>query len=74
MCLQVGRIDHHRLCLAVLGCQASHHLSKDALVAPPLPAVVERFRGLRGPTGATVPFNCADHTLSAHPASVSHCG
>ena len=43
MCLQVSRIDHHRLLLAVPGCHPGQHLREDAFVAPALPTVVKRF-------------------------------
>lgn len=43
MGLQVGGVDHHRLLLAVPGSQSGHHPREDALVAPALPAVVERL-------------------------------
>ena len=44
VCLQVGRIDHHRLRNRRLGGQPLHHSSEDALVAPTLPPIVERLR------------------------------
>ena len=42
MRLQVGRVDHDRLVLGPLGGQARHDPGEDAIVAPTLPAVVER--------------------------------
>lgn len=41
MCLQIGRVDHDRLLLAVLDGQTGHDLREGALVAPSLPAIVE---------------------------------
>jgi len=41
VCLQVGRVDHHGLLLAVLRSQANHDTSEYALVAPSLPAVIQ---------------------------------
>lgn len=38
---QVGCVDHHGLCLTVIGRQAHHHPREDALFAPTLPAIVE---------------------------------
>ena len=49
---QIRRVGHDRLFLAVIGCQTSHHLRKDALVAPSLPAVAGPFAGL-APSGLT---------------------
>src|SRR3546814_1283512 len=41
---EIGGIDHDRLAVGSLGrCQTLHHPNEDALVAPPLPAVVERL-------------------------------
>jgi len=45
MCLEIGRVDHQRLLLAVFGGQPGHHLSEDTLVAPPLPAIVKPLVG-----------------------------
>ena len=41
MCFQVSCVDHHGLFLTVISSQTGHHLGKDALVAPPLPTVVQ---------------------------------
>ena len=52
MGLEVGRVDHHGLPLAVLSGQTGHHPGEDTLIAPALPTVVERlvwtigFRGV----------------------------
>ncbi len=73
MCFQIGRVDHHGLFLAVLGCQADHHPSEDTFLTPTLPPAIKRFRGLRGPTGATVPFNCEVRTLWERHATAIHC-
>ena len=43
MRLEIGRIDHDRLAFSPLGRQAIHHQGEHALVAPPLPAVIERL-------------------------------
>lgn len=72
MCLEVCCINHHGLLLAGLRSQPDHHSSEDAFLAPTLPAAVKRFRGLRGPTGATVPFICAGHRLQGHRATLTH--
>ena len=44
MCFQIGRIHHVRLVLGPLGGQPSQDPSKDTVVAPALPAVVEDLR------------------------------
>jgi len=41
--LQVCRVDHHGLLFAVLGRQTRHHPGEDALIAPPLPAIIKRL-------------------------------
>ena len=41
MCFQIGGVDHNRPLFTMLGRQTSHHLTKDALVAPALPSVVQ---------------------------------
>ena len=41
MSLQVSRINHNSLLLVVLARQPRQHLSKDALLTPPLPTIVE---------------------------------
>lgn len=46
VCLQVDRVDHHRLRNGCFGGQAIHHTDEDIFVAPPLPTVV---KGLRRP-------------------------
>src|SRR6056297_1730527 len=43
VCLQVGRVDHHGLFLAVFGSQADHHLGEDTFLAPTLPTAVKRL-------------------------------
>lgn len=45
MRFQVGRVDHDRLVLGPLGCQAHHDPGEDTIVAPVLPAVVQGLRG-----------------------------
>ncbi len=42
--LQVSRVDHHCLRNGRLRRQAVHHPGEDALLAPSLPAIVERLR------------------------------
>jgi hypothetical protein len=42
MRFEIGRVDHDRLALGALGRKAIHHRHEDTLVAPSLPAVVER--------------------------------
>ena len=74
MCLEVCCIDHHGLLLAMFRSQPDHHSSEDAFLAPTLPAAVKRFRGLRGPTEATVPFNCAGDRLQGQRATLTHFG
>ena len=43
MGLEVCRVDHDGLVFAVPGRQTDHHLGEDALIAPPLPMVVQRL-------------------------------
>jgi hypothetical protein len=43
VCLQVGRVDHDGLFLAMFGSQADHHPREYAFVDPPLPPAVERL-------------------------------
>ena len=73
MCLEMGRIDGNRFVVRCFGRETRHDPREHAHIAPPFPAVAERFRGLRGPTGATVPFNCAAHIRAARHASASRC-
>jgi hypothetical protein len=73
MGFEICGVDHDRRLLAVVSGQTGHHLRKDAFVALPLPTVIERFCGFRGPTGATVPFNYAGRIPLAHLATASHC-
>ena len=44
MGFEVGRVDHDRLSPRAFGGQTLHHPGKDALITPPLPAVVEGLR------------------------------
>jgi len=39
---EIGRIDHDRLVFSTLGCQVIPHQGEHTLVAPSLPAVMER--------------------------------
>lgn len=45
MCFQIGRVDHDRLVFGALGGQAHHDPGEDPVLAPALPAVVERLGG-----------------------------
>ena len=40
---EVRRVDHDRILFAMLGSQICHHLGEDTLVAPPLPAIIQRL-------------------------------
>lgn len=73
VCLQGCRIGHHGLLFAMAGGRTGHHPGEDAPVALALPTIARPFRGLRGPTGATVPFTCAGHVRQGHRAIASHC-
>ena len=44
MCLEIGRVDHHRLRNGGPGGQPIHHPGEDTFVAPPLLSVVEGLR------------------------------
>jgi hypothetical protein len=44
VCLEIGRVDHHRLWNGYLGSQAIHHAGEGPLLAPALPAAVEGLR------------------------------
>jgi len=63
VCFEIGRIDHDGLAGGTPARQAIDHRDEDALVAPPLPAVVERLcraiRPRRIPPSQTV----ASHRL-----------
>lgn len=41
MCIQINEIVHRSFLFAVFRRQTGHHLSEDALVAPPFPAVIQ---------------------------------
>jgi hypothetical protein len=43
MCLQVCRVNHFGLLLAVFGRQPGHHPSENAFLAPTRPSTVKRF-------------------------------
>ena len=43
MAFETSGVDHDRRLFAVISGQADHHLRIDAVVAPPLPTVVERL-------------------------------
>jgi hypothetical protein len=44
VCLEIGRVNHHRLRDGGLGGKPSHQPCENTLVAPPLPTVVEGLR------------------------------
>ena len=43
MGFEIRGVDHYGLLLAVISRQTNHHFSEDALVAPPLPTVIQRL-------------------------------
>ncbi len=43
MSFQIGGVDHHGFLFVMISGQTCHHPGEDALVAPSLPAVVERL-------------------------------
>ena len=45
MRFQIGRVDHDRLVFGALGGEAHHDPGEDPVLAPALPAVVERLGG-----------------------------
>ena len=65
MGLQISRVNHNGLLLAMFDSQSNHHPREDTLVAPPFPPVVQRLARLIQSRGVAPPLAIAIEEANA---------